>query len=261
MSHPRRFFVDIEPPIEFDSAIELSLEDSHHLVNVLRAEIGQQVIVVNRQNDTSYKAILINKDKPIRVKIIALEKVNSASGRVTTLMFPLCKGKKNDLVCEKATELGVRQIIFFQAERSVVRLQTEKEQSQRLNRWETIAKTAAAQSCKNYCPQISLHESLATAIDNDIKTKPGQPRLLCASLSPKSRLLRDIVSPRTELVLLVGPEGDLTKEEVSLSIETGFELISLGPFVLRAETAAIAGVAMIEGLWGVNQCDVTPKKD
>lgn len=249
MSHPRRFFVDTSVPVFVGSILKLSQPDSHHLNDVLRAKIGQQVTVVNNHDHCSYGCVLVNQEKTVAVKVITILEDKPAINGVSALLFPLCKGKKNDFVCEKATELGVDQIVFFQAARSVVRLKTRQDQIKRLSRWEAIAKTAAAQSGKNVCPKILFYESLAESIYNHLNKELRETQLLCAALAPNSKRLKDIISPGIKSTLLIGPEGDLTEEELSLSTETGFELVSLGPSTLKSETAAIAGVALIGALW------------
>jgi len=171
--------------------------------------------------------------------------------RLGTLAFALSKGPKNDLVCEKACELGAQRIIFWQAARSVVRLEPAKrEGAARLRRWLRIAEAAAKQSGRNSVPQVLLlrnsQELLAVLRDS----YSPKDICLCCSLSSSAVPINKLERPPGLAHLLVGPEGDLTAQEEETFIKYGFQLVSLGPFILRSETAAIAALGLIQGLWG-----------
>jgi 16S rRNA (uracil1498-N3)-methyltransferase len=253
MPQVRRVFVDLPPDFSLGNNPEVSLApaDAHHLSRVLRLKPGSLVAVTARSSAEEYQAIIVSGGaKEMRVKLLTPCARQNIRGRVKSLVFALSKGSKNDLVCEKACELGVQQIVFWQACRSVVELSALKQRSQRLARWARIAESAAKQSGKNYVPQVHLASSLDEVMSVIEKGAHSLDRFFCCSLSAASVAMNKVEAPSGYVHLAVGPEGDLTAQEEKAFESRNFQLVSLGPFVLRSETAAIAAVAMAQGLWG-----------
>ena len=157
------------------------------------------------------------------------------------LVVALAKGEKMDLVVQKATELGVARVLPFEAERSVVRLEPEKGE-ERAARWGRIAAEAARQCGRADVPEVSPPLPLGRAL---------------AALPPGTRLL--VFHPgggrlegggAASMAAVVGPEGGLTDGEVRACEEAGALRAGLGPRVLRAETAAIVAVALLQARFG-----------
>jgi 16S rRNA (uracil1498-N3)-methyltransferase len=165
-----------------------------------------------------------------------------------TLLCALCKGQKNDLICDWATELGCSEIVFWQATRSIVRVSDQKDCQHKETRLCKIALAAAQQSKQNKPPVIRVTRSLAEALQNVPVTQDvGALRIVC-SISAGAKPLADVLTcaePISSITLVIGPEGDLTPEEESLLISKKFELASLGPNVLRSELAAVSALARI----------------
>jgi 16S rRNA (uracil1498-N3)-methyltransferase len=153
-------------------------------------------------------------------------------------------------VCEKVCELGVPRIIFYQAERSVVRLKDEAATTNRLERFRRIAASATRQSLQSKVADIHVVTSLAAALDIIESAKTPEERLLVCALTPEARPLRDILGHPGMAHAVIGPEGDFTSTELSLMQTRGYEAVSLGPFRLRTETAAIVAAASIQAIWG-----------
>jgi 16S rRNA (uracil1498-N3)-methyltransferase len=253
MSHARRVFVDLPPgfsPEGAQSEIVIAKEEAHHLRNVLRLRAGALLTVVGRQSGAEYQALVTASEEDFRVKVLSRGESARGPSRVDSLVFGLSKGAKNDLVCEKACELGVRRIIFWESQRSVAHFGSERERTQKLSRWQRLAEAAATQSAKNYIPQILAISDLDALLCAVCEGASPNDRFFCCSLDPQAVELRNVAGKVNGIHLLVGPEGDLTLDEESAVIKSGFELISLGPYVLRSETAAISAVAMVEGIWG-----------
>ena len=247
----RRFFADFKDNRgRPGSLVALAPDDAHHLTNVLRLRPGSPVTVVDRESHDEFEALVATVGEAATIQIIAPLRNVKPLSRVASLLFAITKGERNDWLCEKAVELGVRILVFWQAERSVVRLTSPAEAEKKKGRWRRIAESAAKQSGKNLVADIYAAESLDAALELVDGFRAPEDRLFCASLLPEAKELRDLPPPALGVHLLIGPEGDLTPAETSTLGKRGFELVSLGPYTLRSETAALAATAMIQGLWG-----------
>jgi 16S rRNA (uracil1498-N3)-methyltransferase len=150
----------------------------------------------------------------------------------------MLKGDRTEWAIEKAVELGVGEIVLYESDRGVTRLK-EGRITSKLERFERIAEAAAKQSSRRSLAPISMHQSLRAALLN-------QRHGIFGDLGPTARPLRALNPlPRT------WPEGGFTQEELSSLHAAQFTPISLGPLVLRAETAAITLLASMNALWGV----------
>ncbi len=243
MPHERRIFISVPP-----SATEVvaSAADAHHLRDVLRLSEGAHLTVADPSTGIEYDAVISALAPEVRVKLIA--KLFMSSSEVTpvkSLVFALCKNPVNDLVCEKAAELGVEHIIFWQAERSILSLSPE-DRPKKIARWQKIVESAARQSGKRFLAHVDLALTLGDLRQTLHKIAAPGERLLCCSLSESAQALHKIQPLHTPTHMLVGPAGDLTQAEEQSLQELGFELISLGHNLLRAETAAIAGIGMLQ---------------
>lgn len=161
------------------------------------------------------------------------------------LLFALARGDRCDLVVQKATELGVARLTPFAAERSVVRLD-ESRGAGRLRRWERIAAEAARQCGRADVPALDAPASLPQALE---ALAPGGK--LCVLYEGGGEPLAALLDPAAgSHALAVGPEGGFTEEEVARLVAAGGRLATLGPRVLRFETAAIVATALAQHLLG-----------
>ncbi len=231
--------------------VELSSRDSHHLKHVLRVSPGALVTAVNRSSGREYEAFVATLHPVVTVKFVSVKSGKVTMGRVASLSFALMKGGHNDLVVEKASEFGVRHLVAWQAGRSVARLSDAKSIHAKQTRWQRIAESAAKQSGKNFVPCIHfIPEGVGGVLELLGRVGSEADAFLCCSLSPRAKELRFLAPPYGQAHVVVGPEGDFSPQEEAALDEKGFQFISLGPFILRAETAAIGAVAMVQGVWG-----------
>ena len=226
--------------------IRLSKEESHHLTKVLRLDLGAELRVVDPITQASYQAIIAEKREVITIKITAAVDEKVRRSPVVTLAMALTKGDHNDLVCEKATELGIENLIFWQAERSVAKFDNAEHRLERLRR---IALAACKQSGKSFLPGIEIVRDLKNLIEKLQELKQADDSLLICSLAGEAKLAKDLqLNSRAHVV--VGPEGDFTLQEEQQLASNGFSLLSLGPYTLRSETAAIAAISGLQAVMG-----------
>ncbi|PIP21320.1 MAG: 16S rRNA methyltransferase [Candidatus Omnitrophica bacterium CG23_combo_of_CG06-09_8_20_14_all_40_11] len=215
----------------------------HHIKDVLRLKIGDEVIVCDEKGNV-YNSVmegLTSKNMALKIKAPKTASATEKKIRITVACAIPKKSKFDDIV-DKLTQLGVDRIIPMQTERVIVKLDVRKANS-RLSRWEKIALSASEQSRRNNLPSIepikSIQQILSEAADYDLKLIPA--------LIDKRKNLKEIfctTRPKNILVL-IGPEGDFTPEEVNLAKNVGCIPVTLGDFVLRVETAAVAVASFI----------------
>ncbi len=168
------------------------------------------------------------------------------------LLLALAKGEKLDLVVQKATELGVARVVPFAAERSVVRLEPRKGE-ERAERWRRIAAEAARQCGRADVPEIAAPTALVDALG---ALPPGFAAFV---FHPGGAPLSGAApSPAGGYAAVIGPEGGLTEAELAACARAGARPASLGPRVLRAETAAIVAVALLQARFGDLGGDAAP---
>ena len=221
MTHERRVFVDLSEP------------DLHHLKKVVRLKDGATVIAVDKSSKTEFEAAVCGD----KLEILRERPKKTPSGLEVTLCFALCKGKTNDIVCEKATELGVSRIIFWAAKRS----QFSELSDAKTTRLKTIAENAAKQSARYDIPEIDFFESV-----NRLTDLKGTK--ICCSLGHDTKQLVEIAPFNQPVAIAIGPEGDFTEEEEAILVNSGFQRITLGYTRLKSETAALAALISVNAL-------------
>jgi 16S rRNA (uracil1498-N3)-methyltransferase len=236
----------LDYPVKQGGSYFLTANDSHHATKVVRLHPGDEVIVSCPVSKDSFIAeILSNKTQSKLCEIKIKYKINRNKDDLTpiTLLFGLAKGKKNDLVVEKATELGAQKIIFWQTDRSVVRVKSERELQEKIVRWQKIAESATKQCHGVELPDISLimdNRQLKNELTDDLRALR-----LCCSLQEESVKFSSLIENTPQhIILAVGPEGDFTQNEYNLLKDLHFTPVSLGPNILRSETAAISALAL-----------------
>lgn len=235
----RRFFV----PAVRRGVAELTGPDAEHLVRVLRVEPGQVYELSDNQN--LYLAEIETARKS-SVTFRITEKLNSPPATVEIALFPaLIKFDRFEWLIEKATELGVATIQPFGATRTERGLAQASQK--RIARWEKIAVDASQQSRRAHLPILKP----AVRLQDALKV-PATIRLLLdenPDVPPILQVLPDLRTPADRVAILLGPEGGWTAEERSQALSAGWLPCSLGATVLRAETAALAALAIIQAAW------------
>ncbi len=235
----RRFFV----PAIRRGAAELTGPDAEHLVRVLRAEPGQVYELSDNQN--LYLAQIDVARKSL-VSFRVLEKLDPPPPSVhITLCAALFKFDRFEWLVEKVTELGVTTLQPFEATRTERGL--AQASAKRLNRWQKIAVEASKQARRLHLPAIEPSVRFVQALET-----PGSVRLLLDENPDVPSLLQLLPAERSisdRVALLLGPEGGWTEAERERAIEAGWAPCALAKTILRAETAAVAALAIIQAAW------------
>ena len=242
----RRFFVPAEAI--GDGSITIEGDLFRHMAKVLRLKTGASVLISDGSGN-EFPGVIRAIDKASLVVDLADTRQDSASedGPRITLYQGLPKGDKMDLILQKATELGVSEIVPFVASRSIPRVR-KGEEHDRLARWQRIVHEAARQSGRTSIPVVSW----ACGLEEVLGTSGQAVRLLLWEEERENRLketLAGIPLPET-VALIVGPEGGLSAAEADQARACGYVPVSLGKRIVRTETASLVMLAILQFLWG-----------
>jgi 16S rRNA (uracil1498-N3)-methyltransferase len=241
------FRVFCTPPTAEPAEIVLSADESHHLVAVNRAEAGATVVVFDGRGTEWICELAAAKKNAAVLKVRFKQKIKPLPYEIT-LGQALPKGPHMDAIVRKATEIGVAHIAPLESERTEVHLDADRS-DRKIEKWQTAALEAAKQCGNAYLPEVRPVQKAAAFME----AARGYDLKLIASLQPGAKSLKTVLAafhaasghaPK-KVLWLVGPEGDFTPAELSLARTSGFEPITLGPLVLRCETAAVYALSIL----------------
>ncbi len=229
------------------AALTLDAAESHHCLNVLRCQLGDKVAAFNGQGSEATATISGTDKKAVSLKTITSTKSPPLRAQIT-LGQAIPKGKNMELIVEKATELGAAAIIPLLSERTVVSLKPH-EATKKQEKWQRTATEACKQSGQNWLPKVHLPQTAETFL----ASSPKADLLAIASLEGNARSIKETLAEITEhagtapqsALILIGPEGDFTPSEINKALSAGFRPLTLGPIVLRTETAAIYTLSVL----------------
>jgi len=218
-------------------------QEARHALKVLRLKKGDEIIVFDGEGKEYLAAISAASPTSVKLKILEETNVNRDSPLNSTLYMGITnKIQKLELAIQKTTELGVSRIVPVVCRRSST-AQLVKNWEGKLRRWREIAVNAAKQCGRSVIPEIA--EPIRTEEIED------SSELSFVLWEKGGKSFKNYQSYSASSVsFLVGPEGGLEREEIEILKEKGFKPIYLGKRILRAETAAIAGMALIQYIWG-----------
>lgn len=236
-----RLFID--SPLQSGDTVSLQGEPLNYVARVLRLRAGTMLTVFNGHGG-EYSAQLESVSKRSAQLLIGdFTARDCESPLKLTLVQGISRGERMDYTLQKATELGVTRIIPVFTQRSTVSLEGERLEK-RQQHWQGVVRSACEQCGRNSVPVVET----ARLLTEYLQQPPCGTRLL---LDPQAEdSLHTIPVPDDNINLLIGPEGGLDEQERTLAIAQDYSGIRLGPRVLRTETAALAGIAAIQTLWG-----------
>lgn len=229
-------------PLAVGSDVELSAETVQH-IRALRLQSGASVVLFNGDGCDYAGTLTLQGKRQAVVSIESSRSVDNESPVAVHLGIGMSLGDRMEYAVQKATELGVTAITPLSTERSELRLKGERAEKKRV-RWQQVAISAAEQCGRARIPQVHAVTGLADWLQQVPLTD-----LRVVLHHEHATRLRELPPP-VAMTALIGPEGGLSKEDLSLAGRHGFMPVALGPRVLRTETAPAALLSAVQTLWG-----------
>ncbi|ANO50368.1 16S rRNA (uracil(1498)-N(3))-methyltransferase [Woeseia oceani] len=241
MSSPRLF---VELPLAIDAQLSIDGDQARYIGRVLRARAGDEVILFNGRGGEYRARIEAISKTQVQVTVLQFANGDRESPLPVRLIQGVSRGDRMDTVVQKATELGVQRISPLLSEFSVVRLDTERA-DKRTRHWEAVSRSACEQCGRNRPPRIDVPCRMDALLAEKDTTAT---RLILLPDAPQS--LHALTLQPASVELLIGPEGGLSALEQERALDTGYLAVSMGPRVMRTETAAIAAITLVQSRWG-----------
>lgn len=241
MSAPRIYYSET---LQVNTEISLTGNAANHVAKVLRMQLGDDLRIFNGDGyEYAAKIIAINK-RDVKVNIETTIENNKESPLQIHLQQAVARAEKMDWIVQKSTELGVASITPIITERSGVKLSADR-WDKRLEHWRAIAISACEQCGRNRIPEINPVVTFSYLLE---QAQGGQ----CFILAPNAptRLTTHLISTNASIQLLIGPEGGFSPLELQKAEQRGYCALSLGPRILRAETAPIVAVSVLQAYFG-----------
>ena len=231
----------VPEPLQPGHELRLDDERAHYVARVLRLRVGDRLVLFDGGGGEFPAAITEVAKRGIVARVGERREKNVESPLPIALIQGISRGERMDFVVQKATELGVHRITPLVTEFSVVRLDGDRSDKRRAH-WSRIAASACEQCGRNVVPAIDAPQSFSGWLSSG--TPSGAARIL---LHPGAkRTLAGLERIHDRIELLIGPEGGLSDSEVNQAEGSGFSACSLGPRILRTETAALAAIAVLQ---------------
>lgn len=236
-----KFFVDKKDIAE--NKVIIKGEDVKHIKNVLRLDIGE-IINISNCEGKEYLAEITEIEKDYVEAVIKEEFESKSEPPIQIILYQgLPKSSKMDLIIQKATELGVVEIVPLITKRTVVKVEGEKKELKKLERWKRIAKEASKQCKRGIIPVVSkiitFNEMIDRLKDEEFILVPYENEMKIG--------LKDILRTykKGKINIIIGPEGGFEEEEIEKLKEINAHIISLGPRILRTETAGFTTISVV----------------
>jgi 16S rRNA (uracil1498-N3)-methyltransferase len=244
----RRFFAAVKAFNFKQQTVVLGSDEARHLNDVLRLRVGDECFVFDGTGK-EFRCLVAVQSRDV-TQLDILEKMDppsSESPLSITLAVALLKGEKFDLVVQKATELGVTEIVPVSTRHADIQLRDKGDAAKRVMRWQRIALEAAKQSGRAVVPVVAEPKDLGVLIET---AKPSFRIMFSEKSGSQLNSISTVASADNSVLVLVGPEGGWADEEVALALESNWQVVTLGGRTLRAETAAIVAVTLVQHRFG-----------
>lgn len=244
----RRFLFD--PEMQRGDLVRLTDEESFHISRVLRLLPGAAVELMDGKGGV-YTAVIAETGKSVLVRMVD-RRTEEDPGRVPLWVGQgLLKGKKMDTTIQHCTELGVTRFIPFHSSRCQGSLREQRER-QRTERWDRIVVSACKQCKRADLMAVEELQDLQAVLTRETADQAGLLKLMFWEEEREFRLRPEMMDREKvgKIMVLIGPEGGFSAAEVALARDCGWQTVSLGHLVLRAETATLAAVSLVQHLSG-----------
>ena len=233
----------VDGDLAVGSNVQLDPAQAHYVRTVLRLRSGQLIRLFDGKLPRDFIARLQVDKKQVIASIESVTEKHTDSPFKIRIIQGFGRSEHNDWVVQKGCELGASEFMFFNAQRTQSPLKG-KRLEKKLSHWQAIARSACEQCNRNQLPTVRFTESLAQQLHFE-PAKPVQGLVLDFNGVTLAQIQPNL-SPDLSCYVLVGPEGGLTDDEVGLAQKYGFYSCSLGPRILRMETAAISAITLLQ---------------
>lgn len=242
----RRFFFD--PETRSGDTVAFSKDESRHIAKVLRLDVGTRVELLDGKG-TIYSGEITTLGRVVEAKITAIVNEQTDFSDSIQICQAILKGEKMDTVVQKCTELGVTTMLPFHSTRCQGKLNSVAAEKKH-RRWQKIGLAACKQCMRPMPMEIEAPMRFSEMVVSDLFLENTQRLLFWEE--EQTLHLRDVagLSSADPVALLLGPEGGLSSEEVELARKHGWITVSLGERILRAETATLTAVSIVQFLAG-----------
>lgn len=225
------------PAVSWDS-LSLGGDEAHHCIRVMRKRPGDEIEIFDGEGRMARAIIEEAGKRNVSLRLAGVE-IRQALSPVREVAVGIPKGKTMELIVQKAVELGASRIIPLVTEQGNVRLGGE-EARRKQGKWQRLALEACKQCGQNFIPEVTVPGGLREWLAED-QWNDGDRLSLVAALEGERRGLREALalSREKDARMAIGPEGDFSPKEYHFLAERGFEPVSLGPLILRTETAVL----------------------
>ena len=233
------------PSLSGEGVVELRDEEAHHALNVLRVRPGEAVTLLNGCGGEGVASVREITRKSVRLDVNRFTDVPRTIPAIT-LVQSVLKGKAMDLFFQKATELGCARIIPLETDRCVARVEVA-DHADKVDKWRQVCIEAIKQCGSPWLPEIFPPATISEATRRSADVECA----LVAALSDERRTIKSVLGGNTRgsirrVSVWTGPEGDFTPAELSQIIAAGVLPVTLGPRVLRSETAALYCLSVLQ---------------
>ncbi len=235
----------VDSPLSVGATLVLPESAAAHLVRVLRLREGDACVLFNGDGSDYDARISSAGKREVAVEVLSARGVENESPLAITLVQGIARGEKMDLILQKATELGVAQVVPVLAERTEVKLDAERS-AKRMAHWGSVIVSACEQSGRARVPSLSAPSGLA-AVASALRTE-----CMKLTLDPAGEhSLQSLpVPPAGGVAIAIGPEGGWSPRDREILRAAGFRGLRLGPRVLRTETAGLSAIAALQARFG-----------
>ena len=241
----RTIRIHVDQPIPLQQPFALPQQAGEHVARVLRLVVGDPLVLFNGDGLDYPAEITETGKRSVSVQVSASMPNPTESPLPLLLAQGVARGEKMDLIVQKATELGVARIVPLLTERSEVKLDPTRAEK-RLAHWRAVLASASEQSGRSRLPEICLPLPLAQWLEG----LGADAALRLALLPVGERRIGELAPPAAGALLVVGPEGGLGERDIAALQAHGFVGLTLGPRILRTETAGLAALAAMQAIHG-----------
>ena len=234
-------------PLKTGGSIFLEAQAATHVARVLRLKQHDQIIVFNGQGGEYVGVIDAIDKRSVKIVLESYQQPDTESPLYISLVQGISRSERMDYTLQKSVELGVSEIYPVTTQHISIHLD-EARARKKHGHWQGVVNSACEQSRRERVPQVHDLVSLQSCVES---LSAGNEQTLLVLDHRAQATMKQVTTPKNQrIVIVVGPEGGLSEEERDWLVGEGFTAVSMGPRVLRTETAALAAIAVMQSLWG-----------